>query len=534
MITKNIITRGKLGIILLLSAFFASCSEDVNKWDVDPSYDRLYQTTHFEVEELMATSVKLKFNGISDATKYIFEFSIGNDLEFNNIVRTEEVKADTLTPYSEGKVVVQNEYLKLFEDLGGTTQYCVRVKGVNEQTGSESKWHALSFKTPAEQIFIGATPGIKDATLNWESDKTTTNIVLSTINGKDTTEIKNVELTAAQKSSGQIMFDGLKPGTTYMAQIMNGEFNRGTWIFNTLGSSEGVAIEVNNGDNINSLLANAGSETVTLIFKGGQYYEIGNVNVPAPVKNLYMAGTLVDGQRAELHIPSFGINTNVENLHFQYIDINAQGGFWMMVRGSYAFNDMYFTGCIIRNLNNCILYANANIELGGIFVDNCILDHVSTGGWGAFNIAGNTKARELQITNTTIMEVGDQLMDIRVPLELIKLDHITFCNFQTGLPKFILATKQPGVMQATNMIIAGDNAGTKINSGYGDYSSWLDFSGCYMTSDFPENTRKFTNITHLDYTTEEFFVDPRNGDFHIKDNVTFRARGKVGDPRWYK
>jgi hypothetical protein len=246
-----------------------------------------------------------------------------------------------------------------------------------------------------------------------------------------------------------------------------------------------------------------------------------------------MAGTLVDGKRAELHIPSFGINTNVENLHFQYIDINAQGGFWMMVRGSYAFNDMYFTGCIIRNLNNCILYANANIELGGIFVDNCILDHVSTGGWGAFNIAGNTKARELQITNTTIMEVGDQLMDIRVPLELIKLDHITFCNFQTGLPKFILATKQPGTMQATNMIIAGDNAGTKINSGYGDYSSWLDFSGCYMTSDFPENTRKFTNITHLEYTSEEFFVDPRNGDFHIKDNVTFRARGKVGDPRWY-
>ena len=506
MIIKNMITRGTLGMVLLLSAFLASCSDDVNKWDVDPSYDRLYQTTHFEVEELMATSVKLKFNGISDATKYIFEFSMGKENEFDNIVLTEEVKADTLTPYSEGKAIVQNEYLKTFEDLAGTTLYSVRVKGVNEQTGAESKWNMLSFRTPAEQIFIGATPGIKDAVLNWEADKTTTSIKLSSINGKDTVEVRTVELTAAQKSSGEIFFEGLTPGTKYMAQIMNGEFLRGTWFFNTLGSAEGVAIEVKNGDNLNTLLAEAGA----------------------------MAGTLVDGKRAELHIPSFGINTNVENLHFQYIDINAQGGFWMMVRGSYAFNDMYFTGCIVRNLNNCILYANANIELGGIFVDDCILDHVSTGGWGAFNIAGNTKARELQITNTTIMEVGDQLMDIRVPLELIKLDHITFCNFQTGLPKFILATKQPGVMQATNMIIAGDNAGTKINSGYGDYSSWLDFSGCYMTSDFPENTRKFTNITHLDYTSEEFFVDPRNGDFHIKDNVSFRARGKVGDPRWYK
>ena len=58
MIIKNMITRGTLGMVLLLSAFLASCSDDVNKWDVDPRYDRLYRTTHFEGEGGMGPSVK--------------------------------------------------------------------------------------------------------------------------------------------------------------------------------------------------------------------------------------------------------------------------------------------------------------------------------------------------------------------------------------------------------------------------------------------------------------------------------------------
>ena len=101
------------------------------------------------------------------------------------------------------------------------------------------------------------------------------------------------------------------------------------------------------------------------------------------------------------------------------------------------------------------------------------------------------------------------------------------------MPKLLRVEAQPREMVMTNIIFAGDNAGQKMNSGWGDYSGWLDFSGCYMTSDFQENTRKFTNVTHLDYSTDELFVDPRHGDFHVKDDVLFRGKGKVGDPRWW-
>ena len=513
--------------------FITACSDEVNNWPVDPSYDRLYQTTHFEVDEVMPTSVILKFNGITSATKYVFEFSIDRAEKFDNIVRTDEVKADTLAPFSEGKVITQNEYKKTFEDLGGTTNYSVRVKGIDELTGTESGWNAITFTTPAEQIFTGATPGITDVVMAWQADKVATGIRMSSIIGKDTTEVSSIELTAAQKASGEALFEGLKPGTTYLAQIMNGEFVRGTWTFSTLGSSKGAAIEVHPGDDVNVLLAEAGADVVTLIFKGGLTYEVGTLTIPETVRELYVSGSLVGGVRAELLIPSVSTAAAMESLNFQYVDVNAQAGFWMMLGGDRIIKNFYITGSVFRNINNCILYCDAEGEIENICIDNSILDHVSTGGWGMFNIPRNTTARNLIVTNTTITDVADQFVDIRIPFDLMKFDHCTFCNFNVGMPKLLRVEAQPREMVMTNMIFAGDNAGQKMNSGWGDYSGWLDFSGCYMTSDFTEDSRKFVNVTHLDYTTDELFVDPRHGDFHVKDDVQFRGKGKAGDPRWW-
>lgn len=55
-----------------------------------------------------------------------------------------------------------------------------------------------------------------------------------------------------------------------------------------------------------------------------------------------------------------------------------------------------------------------------------------------------------------------------------------------------------------------------------------------MTSDFPEGKTQFFNITHLTQSSEDLFVDPKNGDFHFKEGVVFAGKGKAGDPRWWK
>ena len=146
----------------------------------------------------------LSFNGVTSATKYVMEFSL-DSLEFNEIIRTEVISADTLTPYSTGKVMVQNEYHKLIEDLYGTTTYSVRLKAINETNGDESGWYGVSFKTPAEQIFTTVTPGIKDVQLNWDPEKTATNIKLGTIGEKDTTWISNLNITADMQKVGNGM-----------------------------------------------------------------------------------------------------------------------------------------------------------------------------------------------------------------------------------------------------------------------------------------------------------------------------------------
>ena len=526
-------------LLLLTSYLLASCTENANEWPIDPSYERLYRTTHFELEETHPTSVVLKFNGVIEATKYVFEFSL-DSMQFAEIIRTEEVMADTLTPYSPGKTAVQTEYLKLFEDLYGTTRYSVRVKAVNENKGTESGWFGLSFMTPAEQIFTTVTPGITDANFKWEADKTVSTLLVGKIQEKDTTWLQTISLTADMQRAGETSVEGLKPGTNYIAQIKNGEFLRGTWKFRTLGSAVGQTIEVNPGDDLLELLTNATDETVTLIFTGGQEYDIENqLRIPENAVNVYFAGKTVNGQKPVLNMTKgLRLSGNKGNICFQSVIIDDKMG------EAYWFNpdknnvDTYsFQGCEIRNIPRTLLYINNdNVTFRQILIDDCIVYNVGTSGYGMINIGKNTTTMEtISITNSTLCEIGDQTMDLRCLIDLFKFDRCIFCNYTTKLQKWIRADNKraPKEAQVTNSIFCGPNGGQKMNAGYNDYSGWLEFSGCYLTSDFPEDARPFTNAMHLNITTDELFADPQNLDFHLKDGVTFKGKGQAGDPRWW-
>lgn len=74
-------------ILLGVLAFSAvACQEDANDWGIEPGHDRLFRTTEFKVAvNTSPTSIMLSYRGITDASKYIFEFSKGDSLEFTNI-----------------------------------------------------------------------------------------------------------------------------------------------------------------------------------------------------------------------------------------------------------------------------------------------------------------------------------------------------------------------------------------------------------------------------------------------------------------
>ena len=533
--------KGFISYILyfIFSMMLASCTEDANDSAVDKSYDRLYRTTHFEMEKAMATSVVLKFNGVAEATKYVFEFSL-DSMQFADIIRTEEVKADTLTPYSAGKTAVQTEYLKLFEDLYGTTRYSARVKAVNENKGTESGWFGLSFMTPAEQIFTTVTPGITDANFKWEADKTVSTLLVGQIQEKDTTWLQTISLTADMQRAGETSVEGLKPGTNYIAQIKNGEFLRGTWKFRTLGSAVGQTIEVNPGDDLLELLTNATDETVTLIFTGGQEYDVVNqLRIPENAVNVYFSGKVVNGQKPVLNMTKgLRLTGNKGNICFQSVVMDDKMG------EAYWFNPdknnvelFSFQGCEVRNIPRTLLYINNdNVTFRNILIDDCIVYNVGTSGYGMLNVGkSSTTMESIVLTNSTFVEIGDQTMDLRCQIDLFKFERCIFCNYTTKLQKWIRADNKraPKEAQVTNSIFCGPNGGQKMNAGYNDYSGWLEFSGCYLTSDFPEDARPFTNAMHLNITTDELFADPQNLDFHLKDGVTFKGKGQAGDPRWW-
>lgn len=534
--------------VLALSA--VACQEDANDWGIEPGHDRLFRTTELKVvDNTSPTTILLSYRGVTDASRYIFEFSKGDSLEFTNIVKTVEILADTLTPYRLETTAVKTEYRTFFTELDGTSRYSVRVKAVDEKTGKESGYVGLFFETPDEQIFTTAIPSTSGAVLKWKAEMAATHIrhaeLKYTAEGEGEEQIVTVdtvwvepahELTASEKQAGAYAIEGLNSGTNYLAYILNGDVRRGKYRFTTLGSSVGSTIEVQSGDDINALLASAPAGPVTLAFKGGESYTYGEIAVPKNVGALYLAGNVIDGQLPHLTATKMTFEAPIGTVKFQNIDLISDGKsqFFIEIGNANCFKSIAFEGCYISEIpRSLVRLNNGDVDINGITISNCIVKNVALSGYGLFNFGKAKSLKKLVIENSTLCEIGDQLMDVRLVIDEIIMDNCIFCNYTTGMPKVFRLDKQPKSIAVTSTVFTGTNAGSKINSGNSDYSGYLDFSGCYLTSDFQVNSIPFTNAKSLSMTSLELFVDPMNGDFHYKPELKFEGEGKAGDPRWW-
>ena len=532
-------------ILLGVLTFSAIACEEANDWEVDPSHDRLFRSTKFEVKETNPTSALLSFRGVTNATKYVFDFSEGDSLLFNNIVFTTELLVDTMNAYNKEASEIKTEYRALFTDLNGTTRYSVRMKAVNGDTGMESGYVQLCFDTTDEQIFTTVTPGTTNVSLNWQADKKATRIeygelVKTEMEGEeaktDTIWAAPHELTSTEKQAGELTIDGLKPGTNYITYIFNENARRGSYKFKTLGSSKGTTISVKAGDDINALLAAAPSGDVTLSFTGGQTYEVGEFTIPQTVTNLYIAGNVVGGRMPVLNMTKFAFSALMDNFYVQYMDIVSDGKsqFLIELGGSTGFKNVSFEGCDISEIPRSLIRTNSgDLEVEGIAISNCFIKNVGLSGYGLLNIGKLKSLSTISITNTTLLNIGDQIMDLRVQTDKVTFTQSIFCNYDINMPKLLRLDKQPKEITVTGVIFTGDNKGGKMNSGNSDYSKYLSFAGCYLTADFQENDKKFTDAQILKISSEELFKDPKNGDFHFKPEAKFEGDGKVGDPRWW-
>jgi hypothetical protein len=533
-------------LFLLLVAIFAavsliSCEETVNDWSVEPDHDRLFRSTDFSINELKPTTILIRYFGVTNATSYIFEFSEGDSLLFNNITRTVEILADTVTPYAEAETRVGTEYRTLFVDLKGTTTYSVRMKAKSATLNSESGYSQLYFNTPNEQIVTGSYPSLGGVTFTWTPGVAVTHIIYRSDVGEH-----RYDLTDAQKADGQATITGLSPGSFYSAEIMNDDAIRGRASFTTLGIPESIGFtrRVQSGEEsaLSTILADLAAEgksTVALVFEGNTVYEIDRLTVPEGIDNLYLTGDVTYGDAApELFLHRITLSAPMSSIQGQKIDLNARlnsTNYVFDLGNANCFRNISFEDCTIRNIGRSMIRPNnAAIDIEAIKFNNCIIQNVGISGYGFVNMGVDVaNIGLLSITNSTITEIGsDRLFHLKGGVKDVVLDKIILCNYTSKSGQLLRFDTAPGSISVTNSIFGGTNGGNKINAGNSNYS-YLEFYGCYITSDLVVNTIPFTNINSLSISSEDLFADPLNGDFHIKPGARFAGEGKAGDPRWW-
>ena len=215
-----------------------------------------------------------------------------------------------------------------------------------------------------------------------------------------------------------------------------------------------------------------------------------------------------------------------------------------------SFNSITFEGCAIQNVGRSIVRLNGTgFRISDITFNNTIISRISTNGYGMIS-ANKTNddmvLNKLAITNCTLIDMGERLMDLYArEISLILMENCTLYNgteLSKQLGHLFRLNGDPTPVSAVeirNNIFAGPNANMSgisgaVTPGYNDYT-FLDFSeNNYMTSDMKVGNKKFKGMTQLEQTSDDLFVDPANGDFHIKSGTGFAGAGNAGDSRWWK
>jgi len=324
----------------------------------------------------------------------------------------------------------------------------------------------------------------------------------------------------------------------YAPDFFDAIVNERAWEFGAT-----IIVQLSEAKTVGTILTNCvaeGKSVVALIFESAQVYEIEQFTIPAGISTLYIVGdATAEDVQPELYLHRVTMSAPFDVLRFQNVDLNARlnsSNYFFDIGTVNCFKTVDFDGCTIRNIGRCLVRPNhADLDIETIRINNCIIKSVGVSGYGLI-VYGREIANVslISLTNSTIMEIGsDRLMQLKGATKQIVIDRCILCNFTSGSAEVLRIDTKPGSITWTNSIFCGTNNGAKLNAGRGDYSAYLEYYNCYVTSDLTMNTYKFTNATTLEMTSEQMFVDPRGGDFHLREGVRFDGEGTAGDPRWW-
>jgi hypothetical protein len=530
---KNIIGMLGLGALALMS--LGACT-DANDWTVDEQYDRLFHSTSFSVSPLDDRAA-ISFTKMPNTDFYVVEYStdsLYDDIPMGGTSHSVVDSSFTSTPDT-------------IYNLEGSTKYWIRIKSRNKE-GKGSTWKYLddySFTTKAEQIITSVTPYSRTADVTFTPGKTLTQARVY----KDGDSIVQ-DITKDEIAAGALTLKNLTPNSSYTLKLWNGEKVRGTYKFKTTEAyPDGYSvITLQSGDDLNSVLANATSDKVVIVFPQGMNYVMPNNDegnpktpvIPANIKSVVFWGAAGDS-KPTFHTVGMNMEANtLDVVRFYNLNLVNDGPsdkYIMNINNAVNINQLQIEKCNVSNTRGVIRFQSlpAACTVNEVDFTNDVFTNI--GSYGIFNAKGQSKlsTSKINITDCTLNNVAaaqSAVLNTQQAGCAVTFDHCTIYNIIMAGKSIVDVNKLTDISVVFNSCLIGyingfaEGATVKACSMKGQATA----SNTYITTDMGWNSG-YEAGDQISYSSTELWKDPANGDFTIQDLLQSKY-ASLGDPRW--
>lgn len=538
-----------IAALAVVAGAITSCTDKMDNWDADPSFDRLFSVQSLDVTPAATSAtVEYKANGASNFQIQYSTSEITDDMDAN----------------AEGTTTVESTSKTSTEitDLISETDYYLRIRAIAAGK-TPSKWVYYTnssgnkyFTTKGEQIMndVADTDRTENSIrVTWEPGATVTHLLVHQVGDEENANDRQIDLDDAAKAAGEYTVTDLTASTAYVITIWNGPSKRGNVTASTSAEAPKGDYEytLQDGENISQVLMNAIAESAKAAAGSTTAYSA-TIKIPQGA-TIDIVGTSEDGSASSVKIPDGmavtffgegGLGANVRlsksvnlvgnhsTITFQNLDI-TDGGCQYIINQSADANieELTFDGCNIHDIERSVIRTqSANIIINKITVNNCVMTNVSSGdGYSVIYLGEKNTVKEINVTNSTLDTQKRSFIEIsKICVPTVNLTNCTFYNFIQSGRYLIDANGQNTDITLTSCILG--KTFTDTARGVRTAASVVA-NGCIRTSDciFAANDFKAeVGLPLGDKPSTDYFTDPDNHDF------TLKISDKVGDPRWYK
>jgi len=461
---------------------------------------------------------------------------------------TVEVAADTLfeTPVVFTGVTDTTAITLTEEQLEVRQTYFARIKANAQGNTPESKWLTSNgFGIRGVQLFLDNPVKSTDLTevgviLRFTSREDLTSIVLTDENGAT----QEIALTPADLSAGSVVIDNLTSRTTYTANILAGDRNRGTTTFRTKEPLAGILIDLRGIEGRPGVL----QDTITLvpngstiILKRGMTYTISATTSLDRSVTITSGTDLTIEELASIYFTSnFNIvaGSNISKIHFQDVNMSsddATNRYIFNINQASAIETLSFDNVRASMFRGLVRLQAQPTIITRFSLNNSVVD--SIGSYGIINVdVATSMVENISLTNSTIYK-AEKVIVSRNNSSSVLIENVTI-NEAPVSGQYLIDYSTSGTNNVTdgivlrNIILGTGKADSQTIRGIrSSTTTSVEVSNSYSTSDYVTTNFPITGLTAYSGTALNLWVNPKNGNFQFKDQ-SFAGRTSAGDPRW--